>query len=176
MDTNFGNAYLANIRQLFANYKKLAEKAIEQVNPELLNQIIGPEDNSIALIVKHMVGNMLSRWTDFLHSDGEKEWRNRDTEFEGGYANKEELLLAWEKGWACVFEAIDPLDQEDLERPVFIRGEQHTVLQALNRQIAHYAYHVGQIVFLAKHLSGEAWTSLSIPKGQSGAFMPHISK
>lgn len=170
MQTRLGDHYLANIRQIFTNYKSLADKAIQQVNPEFINIVPGPEDNSIALIVKHMAGNMLSRWTDFLNSDGEKTWRNRDTEFEGGYANKEDMLAAWEKGWNCVFDALDPLVAEDLERLIYIRGEQHTVLEALNRQLAHYSYHVGQIVFLARHLRGEGWQSLSIPKGQSDVF------
>lgn len=162
--------YLDNSRYLFRYYKGLADKALAQLDPIHINEKLHREDNSIALIVKHMSGNMLSRWTDFLTSDGEKSWRHRDTEFEGDYENMDALLAAWEKGWNCLFSAVDPLVPEDLGRIVYIRNEGHTVMEAINRQVAHYAHHVGQILFLAKHFCGENWQSLSIPKGRSIQF------
>lgn len=162
--------FLESSRRLFRYYKGLGDKAMAQVDDEALMHQPDPESNSIALIVKHMSGNMLSRWTDFLTSDGEKTWRQRDQEFEGSYADREALLEAWEKGWQCLFDAVDPLTAADIERIVYIRNEGHTVMEAIQRQIAHYSYHVGQIVFLAKHLSGAQWQSLSIPKGNSQVF------
>lgn len=126
--------------------------------------------NSIALIVKHMAGNMRSRWTDFLTTDGEKPDRHRDTEFENPPATRAAVLEAWEQGWALVFGALEPLTDADLTRTITIRGEPHSVMQAVNRQIAHYALHIGQIVFLAKHLQASNWQSLSLPRGQSAAF------
>ncbi|MBK8702620.1 MAG: DUF1572 family protein [Saprospiraceae bacterium] len=162
--------FLESSRRLFRYYKSLGDKAMAQVDDEALMHQPDPESNSIALIVKHMSGNMLSRWTDFLTSDGEKTWRQRDQEFEGSYADREALLEAWEKGWQCLFDAVDPLTAADIERIVYIRNEGHTVMEAIQRQIAHYSYHVGQIVFLAKHLSGAQWQSLSIPKGNSQVF------
>jgi uncharacterized damage-inducible protein DinB len=162
--------FLESSRRLFRYYKSLGDKAMAQVEDEALMHQPDPESNSIALIVKHMSGNMLSRWTDFLTSDGEKTWRQRDQEFEGSYADREALLEAWEKGWQCLFDAVDPLTAADIERIVYIRNEGHTVMEAIQRQIAHYSYHVGQIVFLARHLSGAQWQSLSIPKGNSQVF------
>lgn len=126
--------------------------------------------NSISIIVKHMVGNMLSRWTNFLTEDGEKTWRNRDNEFVGSYQTKEEIIASWESGWHCLFSAINPLREEDLERIIYIRNGGHTVVEAINRQLAHYAYHVGQIVFLGKLIKGDEWQSLSIPKGESSKY------
>lgn len=126
--------------------------------------------NSISIIVKHMVGNMLSRWTNFLTEDGEKTWRNRDNEFVGSYQTKEEIIASWESGWHCLFSAINPLREEDLERIIYIRNGGHTVVEAINRQLAHYAYHVGQIVFLEKLIKGDEWQSLSIPKGESSKY------
>ncbi len=128
------------------------------------------ESNSVAIIVKHLVGNMLSRWTNFLSEDGEKEWRQRDSEFEYAYFSKEDMITAWEKGWDCVFNAITPLQDDDFERLVYIRNQGHTVTEAINRQLAHYSYHVGQIVFLGKMIKGNEWKSLSIPKGNSGKY------
>ncbi len=170
MNATMADNFLESSRRLFRYYKSLGDKAMAQVDDEALMHQPDPESNSIALIVKHMSGNMLSRWTDFLTSDGEKTWRQRDQEFEGSYADREALLEAWEKGWQCLFEAVDPLTAADIERIVYIRNEGHTVMEAIQRQIAHYSYHVGQIVFLAKHLSGAQWQSLSIPKGNSQVF------
>lgn len=159
--------YLTNAQTLLGYYKQLAEKAIEQVAPEQLWWQYNSETNSIATIVWHLAGNMLSRWTDFLHSDGEKTWRNRDGEFADRYATKEEMLEHWNKGWACVFDALDSVAEEHCLHTVYIRNEPHTVLEAINRQIAHYSYHIGQIVFIAKMLRDEHWQSLSIPRNKS---------
>ena len=149
-------SYLRDSLSLFRYYKKLAERAMEQVADEQLTAALDGEMNSIAIIVKHLAGNMRSRWTDFLNSDGEKPDRKRDTEFENPPATRAALMRLWEEGWACVFTALEPLSDADIERTVVIRGEPHSVMQAINRQIAHYAYHCGQIVFLAKHLQVQA--------------------
>lgn len=162
--------YLESIRRLFPYYKKLGEQAMAQLNDEELAAKPEPESNSMSIIVKHLHGNMLSRWTDFLTSDGEKAWRDRDGEFERALEGRAQVMSAWEEGWNCVFNAINPLKEEDLLRIVYIRNEGHTVLEAINRQLAHYSYHVGQMVFLAKQIRGEQWQSLSIPKGQSETF------
>jgi len=166
------NSYLADSLDVFRNYKKLAEKAMAQITDEQLGTALDSEMNSIAIIVKHMAGNMRSRWTDFLNSDGEKPGRNRDSEFVDAPATREALLAIWEEGWQSLFNALEPLGEEDLRQTVTIRGEAHSVMQAINRQIAHYAYHCGQIVLLAKHFKSEGWESLSIPRGRSGAFRP----
>jgi hypothetical protein len=150
--------------------KTLGEKAIAQVDDDQLNVQLDPEANSVAVIVKHLAGNMLSRWTEFLTSDGEKPWRNRDQEFEAPRPlDRAEVMATWEKGWACLFEALAALHPEDLARRVRIRGEELLVVDAINRQLTHYSQHVGQLVFLAKHLAGPRWKSLSIPRGQSAA-------
>lgn len=155
------------IRQ-FHGQKKLVERAIAQVPGEALFRRIDPEANSIAIVMKHIAGNQRSRWVDFLTSDGEKPDRHRDSEFEMEEGTSREALLAmWEEGWRSVFEAVEPLTAEDLERTVTIRGEPHTVTKAILRQLTHYAYHAGQIVFLAKHFAGAGWKSLTIPKGKS---------
>ncbi len=160
--------YLADALYSFRQYKQLGERAIAQLErDEQLTAAIDPESNSIATIVKHMAGNMRSRWTDFLTTDGEKPDRNRDGEFEAPPATRAELLEVWEQGWQHVFRAVEPLTEADLERVVTIRGEAHTVMQAINRQVTHYAMHVGQIVLLAKHFAGREWASLSIPKKRS---------
>jgi uncharacterized damage-inducible protein DinB len=161
---------------VLAQYKQLAEKAMAQVSDEQLLVSLDAEMNSIALIVKHMTGNMRSRWTDFLSTDGEKPDRNRDSEFVEPPTSREALTAAWEAGWAQVFAALAPLTDADLTRTVTIRGEAHSVLQAINRQLAHYACHVGQIVFLAKQLQHANWTSLSVPRGQSAAFNQKAAK
>jgi hypothetical protein len=163
-------SYLKSIKQQFEYYKILGEKAIEQLEEEQLFIALNEDSNSIATIVKHISGNMLSRWTDFLNSDGEKEWRNRDAEFENDIKTKSELLAIWNKGWACLFEAINPLKEEDLSKIIYIRNEGHTVTEAINRQLAHYPYHIGQIVFLAKLLKKTEWNSLSIPKNKSANY------
>lgn len=151
--------------------KKLADKAIAQLKDEEFFVTLDKESNSIAVIMKHMAGNMFSRWTDFLNSDGEKPNRNRDMEFViEPETTKDDVIDYWERGWKCVFEALEPLHPEDLEKTVKIRGEEHTIVEAINRQMMHYSYHVGQIVFLAKHFRSTEWTSLSIPRNRSAEF------
>jgi hypothetical protein len=165
-------AYLTESIKCFRAYKKLGEGALAQLRDDEWSRLIDPEANSIALIVKHMAGNMRSRWTDFLISDGEKPDRNRDQEFIQDVAtSREQVMQWWEAGWKHVFNAMESLKPQDLASKVYIRGQEHTVLQAINRQIAHYSYHVGQIVLLAKHCRGPEWKSLSIPKGQSATFV-----
>lgn len=164
------STYLSSIKKQFNYYKSLGEKTFEQISEEKLFHQVNQESNSIAMIVKHMNGNMLSRWTDFMTSDGEKEWRNRDGEFEDTIKTKEELLAKWEEGWSCLFNAINPLTAEDLEKEIYIRNMGHSVTEAINRQLAHYSYHVGQIVFIGKIVQNEEWVSLSIPKGNSKAY------
>ena len=168
IDSQIGTLYLDDALQSFRQYKRLAEMAFAQLRPEDWFTCIDPEANSIALIVKHLSGNMHSRFTDFLTTDGEKPDRNRDQEFIlDTSATPEQILAWWESGWNCVFGALKALKTEDLQRSVSIRGQQYTVLRAINRQLLHYAHHIGQIVFLAKHFRGTDWKSLSIPKGQS---------
>lgn len=162
--------YLTSIRKEFVRYKALGEKAMAQVPEEGLHWQFNEASNSMATIVKHLWGNMLSRWTDFLTTDGEKEWRNREAEFASDNAGKEEILARWEEGWACLLGAIDQLAEEDLNTIVYIRAEPHSVVEALNRQLAHYASHVGQLVYLARMVAGDEWKSLSIPRGQSAEF------
>jgi hypothetical protein len=160
--------YLDDARKAMRAYKKLAEKAIDQLKDDEYFVKLDEESNSVAVVMKHMAGNMFSRWTDFLTTDGEKPNRNRDYEFViGADTTKQEIRDYWERGWQCVFEALDPLQIEDLDQRVYIRGEEHTVVQAINRQLMHYAYHVGQIVFLAKHFRALDWNSLSIPRNRS---------
>jgi uncharacterized protein DUF1572 len=155
----------------FKAYKKLADKAIAQMKDEEFFVTLDEEANSVAVIMKHMAGNMFSRWTNFLTSDGEKPDRNRDMEFViEANTTKTDVLDYWERGWACVFAAIEPLQPQDFEKTVMIRGETHTIVQALNRQMTHYAYHIGQIVFLAKHFRSAQWNSLSIPRNKSAEF------
>jgi hypothetical protein len=170
MGLRFTTSYLDDSLALFRYYKTLAERAMAQVTDEQLVAVLDGEMNSIAIIVKHMAGNMRSRWTDFLTSDGEKPDRNRDAEFEGPPVSRQEVLMLWEEGWQRVFGALEPLSEEDLPRKVTIRGEAHSVMQAINRQVAHYSYHCGQIVMLAKHFKQDQWQSLSVPRRQSGEF------
>jgi hypothetical protein len=160
--------YKESVRKQFLYYKGLAEKAMSQVSDEQLVWTPDAETNSIAVIVQHVGGNMLSRFTDFLTSDGEKPWRNRDAEFEPSLSSRAELLDLWEKGWKEVFNALDQV--EDLQQIVYIRNEGHTALEAFNRQLAHYSYHIGQIVFLAKLLKREEWQTLSIARNKSGEY------
>src|SRR6266581_2464007 len=163
-----GNHYLDEVRRQFRGYKRLAEGAIAQLKDEELFITLDPEANSIAVIMKHMAGNMRSRWTDFLTTDGEKPDRHRDQEFEMAAAvSRAEVLAMWEDGWRVLFAALTPLSDSDLPTKVLIRGEPHSVMQAINRQMAHYSHHIGQIVFLAKHLKGSEWKTLSVPKGKS---------
>ncbi|MBE7443299.1 MAG: DUF1572 family protein [Flavobacteriales bacterium] len=159
--------YLESVRKQFEYYKMLGEKTFEQLSDEQLFEQYNEESNSIAIIVKHLWGNMLSRWTDFLTTDGEKEWRQRDAEFDNDIADRTELLEKWNQGWNCLFNAIDSLTENDLTKEIFIRNQGHSVVEAINRQLAHYPYHVGQIVFIGKMLSSKKWISLSIPKGNS---------
>jgi uncharacterized damage-inducible protein DinB len=170
MALQFTTSYIHDSISLFRQCKSLAERAIAQVDDEHLTATLDSEMNSIAVVVKHMAGNMRSRWTDFLTSDGEKPDRNRDAEFEDAPCTRAALLAMWEDGWRCVFAAMEALSEEDLERTVTIRGEAHSVMQAINRQVAHYSYHCGQIVFLAKHFRRGEWQSLSVPRGQSSEF------
>jgi uncharacterized protein DUF1572 len=176
MALQFTTSYIDDMRPLFTHYKKMGEAAIAQVSDAQLTTVLDPEMNSIAQIVKHMAGNMRSRWTGFPEADGEKPDRNRDTEFEAPPATRAELLAMWEAGWACMFAALAPLTDADLSRDTFIRGERHSVLQAINRQLAHYSYHVGQIVFLAKHLQSVKWKSLSVPRGGSAGFNKDVAE
>lgn len=172
----FTTSYIDDSRALFAQYKTLAERAMAQLPDEHLFAAIDPEANSIALLVKHMAGNMLSRWTEFLTTDGEKPTRHRDQEFENPPSTRAELLALWESGWAALFSALEPLTDADLMRTVTIRGEAHSVMQAINRQIAHYSMHAGQIILLAKHFAGPGWESLSIPRGASADFNLRVAK
>mgnify|MGYP003496250271 FL=1 len=164
------NDYLDSVRKQFEYYKMLGDKTFSQVQDNKLFWQYNADSNSIATIVKHLWGNMLSRWTDFLTSDGEKEFRNRDAEFENDIKNREELLDKWNEGWTCLFKSINSLTTDDLDKIIYIRNQGHTVTEAINRQLAHYPYHIGQIVFLGKMLTEKGWTSLSIPKGNSRAF------
>jgi hypothetical protein len=175
MALKFTTSYLEDSIELFRHYKKLADRAMAQIADEHLFACLDAESNSIAIIVKHMAGNMRSRWTDFLTADGEKPTRNRDSEFEEPAATREALLRDWEDGWACVFHALEPLTDDDLDRTVYIRGEAHSVMQAINRQVAHYAHHGGQIVLLAKHYAGNNWQSLSVSRGQSEEFNRRVA-
>ena len=162
--------YHADAVQSFRNYKKMAERAMEQVNDEEFFTAIDAEANSIAVVVKHIAGNLISRWSDFLTADGEKPTRDRDGEFEIRDDSRESLLEYWERGWKTLFDNIEPLTPEDFSRTVTIRGQKHTIVEALNRQLTHYAYHIGQIVLLAKHFKSSDWKSLSIPKNRSAEF------
>ncbi len=175
MALKFTTSYLEDALALFHYYKKLGERAMEQVADDQLLVALDPEMNSIAQIVKHMAGNMRSRWTDFLTSDGEKPERNRDREFVEPPSSREALMKMWEAGWKCVFSALEPLGDADMGRTITIRGEAHSVTQAISRQMAHYAYHVGQIVFLAKHLQNAQWKSLSVPRNRSAEFNQRVT-
>jgi len=164
------NDYLTSVKKQFAYYKMLGDKSFEQVNEEDLFWQPASNSNSIAVIGKHLWGNMKSRWTDFLIADGEKQWRNRDEEFEATIKTKDALLKHWQEGWDCVFTALDSINESNFETTIYIRNQGHTIVEAINRQLAHYAYHVGQIVFIAKIKNSENWQSLSIPKGDSKNF------
>ena len=161
------NNYLENIKKQFLYYKTIGEKAIEQLESEQLFAVANENSNSIAVIIKHLSGNMISRWTDFLTTDGEKEWRNRDSEFTETIKTREDLLDIWEKGWNCFFDAINNIKSDQLSVIIYIRNEGQTVVEAINRQLAHYPYHIGQIVFYAKMLKQSEWKSLSVPKNKS---------
>jgi len=175
MAHKFLTSYLEDSLAVLRMYKSLGERAMAQVSDEQLQTALDGEANSIAVLVKHLAGNMRSRWTDFLTSDGEKPDRNRDSEFEAPPATRSALVELWESGWRCLFTALEPLQDSDLVRTVYIRGEPHSVMQAINRQVAHYALHIGQIIFLAKHLQSSRWVSLSIPRGKSGEFNARVA-
>jgi hypothetical protein len=176
-DHDLGSAFLADALRNFRSYKKLAEEALAQCSDADVFRLIDPESNSIAMLIKHMAGNMRSRWTNFLTSDGEKPDRHRDREFEiEPGTSRADVICWWEQGWQCVFDAITPLRPSDLLSTVFIAGREHTVLQAITRQSLHYAGHVNQIIMLAKHFRGKDWKSLSIPKGQSETFAREYEK
>ncbi|WP_293872167.1 DUF1572 family protein [Flavobacterium sp.] len=165
--------YLDSVKKQFLYYKTLGEKAMEQLEPEQLFVTVNEDTNSIATIIQHLSGNMLSRWTDFLTSDGEKEWRNRDAEFQVTLTTKEEVLHVWNKGWNCFFNALNAITPQQLQTIIYIRNEGHTVVEAINRQLAHYPYHVGQIVFYTKMLKQTQWNSLSIQKNKSDSYNVH---
>jgi hypothetical protein len=162
--------YLNSVKKRFDYYKTLGEKTFDQVNDEQLFWQYNEESNSIATIVKHLSGNMLSRWTDFLTSDGEKPGRDRDKEFENDVKTRDELLDVWNEGWDCLFNALNSIKEDDWQKDIYIRNERHSVVDAINRQLAHYPYHIGQIVFIGKMVAGTQWKSLSIPKGKSDIF------
>ena len=170
MKTSHANNYLESVYKLFAYYKSLGDRTFNQITDEMIHFRPHPEANNIAIIVKHLHGNMLSRWMDFLNSDGEKDSRKRDEEFTDSIENKEQMLQLWEEGWNCVLDAVRPLKEPDLDRIAYIRNEGHSVIEAINRQLTHYAYHVGQIVYIGTLLKGEEWQSLTIPKGKSKDF------
>jgi hypothetical protein len=175
MAHQFTTDYVADSIALFHYYKKLAERAMDQVSDDDFFRQIDPESNSVAIIVKHMAGNMRSRWVDFLTSDGEKPDRDRDSEFIQHGAPRSEYMRRWEEGWGHVFYALENLTNSDVFTRVTIRGEPHSVMQAINRQVAHYAHHIGQIVFLCKHLRGAQWKNLSVPRGQSKQFSADVA-
>ncbi|HMA16953.1 MAG TPA: DUF1572 family protein, partial [Thermoanaerobaculia bacterium] len=169
--TDLGRHYLDDAIAELRKYKKFADKAVAQVSDADYFRQLDPESNSVGLVMKHIAGNLRSRWTDFLTTDGEKADRNRDTEFEKhGSDSRESISARWESGWQALFDALAPLTGDDLQRTVEIRGQPHTVMQAINRQLTHYASHIGQIVFLAKHFAGDRWKTLSIPRGKSREF------
>jgi hypothetical protein len=174
MALQFTTSYLEDTTSLFHHYKNLAERAMDQVASEQLFAVLDPEMNSIAIILKHLTGNMRSRWTGFPQADGEKPDRDRDSEFVNPPATREELMRAWEQAWSIVFAALGSLSDADLARETTIRGERHSILQAVTRQLTHYAYHCGQIVLLAKHFQGAQWKSLTVPRGQSAKFNQRV--
>ena len=163
------NLVIAGAAETFAGQKQLAERAIAQLADDQLHKSLDPETNSVAVIMKHIAGNLRSRWTEFLASDGEKPWRNRDSEFVDDISSREELMHIWERGWKCLFDALARLSDDDLGKEVPIRGKPHTVIRAIDRQIDHNAYHVGQIVLVARILAQDNWTTLSVPRGESEA-------
>jgi hypothetical protein len=175
MAFQFTTSYLEDAESLFRYYKRLAEGAMAQISDEQLYVALDEDSNSIAVIVKHMAGNMISRWSDFLHSDGEKPDRNRDEEFTASPESREELLVLWESGWNMLFAALAPLTLADLGRTVTIRSEPHSVMQTINRQLAHYPYHCGQIIFIAKHLNGTKWQTLSVARGKSQEYTKRVA-
>lgn len=164
------NNFLSSVRKQFEYYKMLGDRTFQQISEEDFFWQYNEESNSIAIIVKHLWGNMRSRFTDFLTADGEKEWRHRETEFADDIKDVKTLIEKWEEGWKCVFDALDSVHEDNFDTPIFIRNQEHTILEAFNRQMAHYAYHIGQIVYLGRMLKGSEWQSLSIPRGKSAEY------
>ena len=175
MAHEFSTSYVKDSIAILGQYKHMADRAVAQVTDEQLYILLDPESNSIAILMKHMAGNMRSRWTDFLTSDGEKPNRDRDTEFETPPKTRADLLAVWEEGWRLTFAALEPLGDADLSRTVLIRSQPHSVMQAINRQLAHYAQHIGQIILLAKHFAGANWKTLSVPRGKSAEVTAKIA-
>lgn len=167
---DYSTIYLSSVKKQFEYYKSVGEKTFAQLNEEELLWQYNPESNSIAITVNHLWGNMLSRWTDFLTSDGEKEWRERDKEFKSIIKSKNDLLEKWNEGWKCLFQALDNINSENFSTIVYIRNQEHTVIDAINRQLAHYSYHIGQIAYIGRMQKGDNWVSMTIPKGKSGEF------
>jgi hypothetical protein len=173
---NLGTEYLKIVQERFQSVKGLGDKTIMRLDEEDLHWSLNETSNSIAVIINHLSGNMISRWTDFLTSDGEKPNRNREQEFEDHIFSKQELIETWEKGWNALIVTLSELREEDLLKNIRIRGERHTVIEAIERQMSHYSYHVGQIIYIGKQLKGENWESLSIPKGKSEEFLQQMLK
>jgi len=176
MSESFISNYKSDALTSFRNYKMLAERAVEQVSDEEFFAAIDGEANSIAVLLKHIAGNLHSRWRDFLTTDGEKPDRDRDTEFIADGDNRESLLKFWESGWQVLFDNLEPLTDQDFARTITIRGEPHSVVEAVNRQLTHYSYHIGQIVLLAKHFRSSDWKTLSVPRNRSGEFNKHLTE
>ncbi len=176
MALQFTTSFVADAQAIFAYYRGLGDGAMAQISDADLFATLDPEMNSIAQVVKHMGGNMRSRWIGFPETDGEKPDRNRDAEFEDPPASRAAVLALWNEGWDCLFRALEPLQDDDMSRVTTIRGERHSVMQAIQRQVAHYSYHVGQIVLLAKHFRGADWQSLSVPRGGSATFNQEVAK
>lgn len=168
---SLGNEYLKIVQERFESVKSLGDNTISQLSEEDIHWKLNEASNSVAIIAKHLSGNMISRWSDFLTTDGEKSSRNRDQEFEDDISSKQEMITIWEKGWKTLFDTLNGLESQDLLKNITIRGEKHTVLEAIERQMAHYAYHVGQIVYIGKQLKDENWKTLSIPKGKSEEYL-----
>jgi uncharacterized damage-inducible protein DinB len=171
---NLGNEYLKVVLKGFKSTKDLGDKTIHQLSEDDIHWHSNDESNSVAVIVKHVSGNMISRWSDFLTSDGEKSYRNRDEEFVNTISSKEALISVWEKGWHTLLDTLSNLREEDLLKTIYIRSEGHTVIEAIERQMAHYAYHVGQIVYIGKQLKDKEWQTLSIPRGQSDEYLAYM--
>lgn len=162
--------YLKSVKKQFEYYKSVGEKTFNQLAESDLFWQYNEESNSIAIMVNHLWGNMKSRWTDFLTTDGEKDWRNRDLEFESVIKSRDELLVKWNEGWECLFDALSDINEQNFDTKVYIRNQEHSIIEAINRQLAHYAYHIGQIVYLGRMIRGSKWKSLTIPKGKSTEF------
>lgn len=173
---SIGNEYLTVVQERFESIRNLGEKTIDQLSEEDMYWSYNEESNSVAVIVKHLSGNMISRWTDFLTSDGEKPYRKREQEFIEDNLSKEELIDVWKKGWDCLFNTLSHLNKDDLLKNIYIRGESHLVLEAIERQLAHYAYHIGQMVYIGKQIKNGKWKSLSIPRGQSEEYLKQMLK